>query len=141
MVTSRVVGASSVLFVLILGIAVTPTQGQHLPDPGVEVEFVVPNGSEITAGTEGDIVIFTGRSQGTVDIGDCANGGFLQTATVVDPGDGRATRLSYIVLTHWSDRMWIKEAPPAPAGTRVGNLVHLGSCASTAYNRYRGVVQ
>ncbi len=34
-----------------------------------------------------------------------------------------------------------KEAPPAPAGTRVGNLVHIGSCANTAYNRYRGVVQ
>jgi hypothetical protein len=71
------------------------------PAEGMEVHFIVPEGTPITAadpaaGEEGDMILFTGKSTGVFEIGNCWEGwssGHAQSATAVDPGEHRATSL------------------------------------------------
>ena len=106
------------------------------------IDFVVPEGTPIVlpaSNDAGDVVIFVGRSQGTTPGGTCgayAESYPVQTAIIVDPGDGRATRQSNVIPLE-------KDAVPVHAGTRLGNLQLVGSCqnGSVGYNYYRGEIQ
>lgn len=115
--------AGSVIFVLGLYLG-TPLAQAYRLQGGTQVEFIVPLGTPITAGSEGDLVIFTGRSVGLINVEGCGFSpeGHIQSATIVDPGDNRATRLTNeIVLVLPIDTS-------AAAGTRVGNLSYVTSC-------------
>lgn len=118
--------AGTVLFPLQL-----PAQSQ-----GDILEFLVDNNTanDIITGNIGDVVVFTGRSQGTVAVGDCAAGDrHLQPAVIIDPGDGRATRVKDVIPT--------SQETPVRSGTRVGNLQPLGPCNNGQYQKFQGTVE
>lgn len=99
------------------------------------IDFIVPAGTPITSGAGNDTVIFTGRSSGTISVGTCAEGSRpVQNGVLVDPGGGRATRLTGILP--------VSQADPVNSGTRLTNLLSLGICGpSGEYDKYRGEVQ
>lgn len=101
------------------------------------VDFVVPDGTALTTGDTGDILVFIGKAASTENIGNCASTGTypVQTAVVIDPGAGqRATRIAGIIPTQVSD---------IPNGTKLGALASTGTCAidGVIYVKFRGTVQ
>ncbi len=105
--------------------------------PGDQVLFIVPAGIGVTPGPDGDVVIATGRSQGTIDTTGCASGAHhVQSAVYVDPGSGnRATRTARMIVLSQTD--------PVRNGTRIGNLVQSIQCAigDDNYDRFFGIVE
>jgi hypothetical protein len=81
-----------------------------------------------------DVLIFTGRSLGTLDTTGCLAGEHpVYQAILVDRDAARASRrIEVVVLSH-------QEVSP---GTRVNSLIAQSSCVSggTTYNRYEGTV-
>ncbi len=101
------------------------------------VEFVVPEGTAVTGGDAGDILVFIGKAASTDQIGTCAPAGTypVQTAVIMDPGAGqRAARIAGIIVT---------EASEIPNGTKLGVLSNTGACAidGVNYAKFRGTVQ
>lgn len=152
----RTVLLSSVLLTMFLTITVLPVtghaqrQGPGMFDfpPGLQVHFVVPDGTPITTGSEGDTIIFTARSMGTTEGGSCIENflkSHIQMATIIDPGAERATHSSVMVFVGCSPciEIIVPEAAPVRPGTRLGNLEPLGACSlgASLYQKYSGVVQ
>ncbi len=101
------------------------------------IDFVVPDGTPITAGDLGDILVFIGKAATTDQVGTCAAAGSyaVQTAVIIDPGAGqRAARIAGIIPT---------QATEIPNGTRLGTLTANGPCVIDGVNyvKYRGTVQ
>jgi len=130
--------------VLIASTAAMSAQQRRRVPAGTEVEFIVKAGTNVTTGEDGDILMVTGVPDVDVSIGDCSpTFGFLQIqpATLVDPGGGRPMRLDTVMVTNWSDLSWIVSTTAAPPGTRIENLEHIGRCAGTTFDKYKGVVK
>ena len=134
------------LALMLLGVVLTaysaaPLQAQL---QGEVREFLVPAGTPVSTGVDGDVILITGKPQGAIGdatgFGDCAGPGdhHIHDVTLVDPGAGRAARrLEIIVL---DDHLWDTLRP----GARLGNLTPIGSCldsGSVLYNKYRGTVE
>ena len=125
---------------IVSGAFVLRVSAQQMTKP-LTIDFIVPDGTPITlpiGDDSDDVIIFVGRSQGTTAIQTCASDGAqhqVQTAVIVDPGDGRATRQSSVIPASTTDAVH--------AGTRLANLQSLGNCigGGFTYNKYRGEVQ
>lgn len=121
----------------ILATTVILGSGLLAQSPGESLEFVVSTNiaGDIVTGPEGDIIVFSGRSQGTVNVADCDldREGPLQSAVVIDPGEHRASRIREIIAT--------SQDTPVRPGTRIGNLQVLGQCAGTVYTKFQGLVE
>lgn len=121
------------------GIPLMLPSGLLAQSEGDAVDFFVPEGTSVATGAAGDMVVFTGKSQGTVDPGSCGNPAIdnhLYQTVFVDPGAGRAARRTDVVVTSHPEGV-------AP-GTRLVNVELLGPCATpdgANQTKYRGFVR
>ena len=132
----------------------------YRPAEGTEVHFIVPVDASIVTvdantGESGDVIIFTGKSVGLMSLfpqvvaGDeCGEQpvvyGQIQSATVVDPGDHRATRLMNQIAVTYLPLPTSGVFPPLTAGTRLSDIVFDRECRvdfGVRFRRYRAVVQ
>ena len=130
---------------VLLGVALVGTgvllmlpSGLLAQSQGEFVDFVVPEETSVFTGEAGDMVVFTGKSQGTVHPGSCGDptiDNHVYQTVFVDPGAGRAARLTTVVVTSHPDGV-------AP-GTRLVNLQLLNQCAlgGANYTKYRSIVR
>ncbi len=128
------VAEAGLVLALVAGAILTTAWSARAQTP-TTLEFLVPVGTDITTGVDGDMIIFVARSTGPVTVGDCADGSHeSQTAMAVDPGSGtRASRITGIIATSQTDRV--------PNGTKVKNLVFVSKCDTQTYDKYRGDVE
>ena len=102
------------------------------------VRFIMDNDSanRILIGDTGDgaVIVVTGRSEGAVNVGDCAPGDrHVQPVVILDPGDERATRSGFFAV--------VSQETPLPPGTRIELVPLLESCAGGAYVVFEGIVR
>ena len=107
---------------------------------GDTVTFLVPQGTEITSGPQGDVVHFIGQPVGATQVTGCVadtDQHPIQTVVLVDPGSGtRAERLDVIVGS---------QTTPIPPGTQLEDLLMGNTCFSyvtgAVYDKYVGTVK
>ena len=104
---------------------------------GDTVTFLVPQGTEIIAGPQGDVVHFVGQPTGTTQVAGCVEDTDLpiQRVVLVDPGSGiPAQHIDVIVASPTTG---------VPPGTRLEDLVMGNPCGAngTNYDRYSGTVR
>jgi hypothetical protein len=137
---ASLLGTYLLIVLVLVAIPRSSARAQDRLPEGTVVTFIVPTGTEIKLD---DMVIFTGRSSGTIDATGCGGGEHhVQQVMIIDPGGGRATRtrVESIVLS---------QETPVRNGTRLTNLALVPpgsvtpSCAigSTGYDKYSGTVE
>ena len=124
---------------IVVGIAAPPVLKAQ--SEGETIEFIVPRGTQVTAGAGNDLLLFTGRSQGTTTtLGDCGSQGegHVYDTTIVSPNSGTAARRVEVIVVDI-----VADGDAIRPGTRLGELEILGVCTAgtTEYDKYRGRVQ
>ncbi len=139
--------ATSVIALVVAGVAATVTspglvgaQGNNVPPyPGDGITVLIPvssNQPEPDPGPPTDMLVFTGRSLGTVNVAGCSTGEFpIQRAVLVDPDGGRASRNLEVVN--------ITVLPQIPPGTRLRSFAFQTICSAggVLYKRHTAVVE
>lgn len=113
---------------------------------GDTIVFVVPDGTEVTPGPEGDKVIYVGRPMGFSDTTGCSSDGDgrpLQSVMLVDAGSGtRATRSQGIITLSING---VAKLDAVKNGTRIWNLSAPTACAigggAALYWKYSGTIE
>jgi hypothetical protein len=123
---------SLALLALIPLVAVSRASAQQA---GSQVIFIVPQGTPISPG---DVIVYVGQPQGSIQAGGCAaDNQFypIQNVVITDPGGGRATRFSGLIT--------IPQTAPVANGTRLGNLAGPTSCLANgiSYDKFLGTVE
>jgi hypothetical protein len=132
------------LAVMVIIVATFVLPRARAQERGDTLLLVVPGGTSIAPGADGDMVIFIGKPMGGIDASNCAPEDTprpLQTAIVVDRGSARggATTVGIVTLRHNG----APQTTAVPNGTRVTNLVPLAGCTigDASYDRYQGTVE
>jgi hypothetical protein len=127
---------STLLSLLVMSTSLMVASVSALPVADERLDFVVARGVAVY---EGDLMMVTGKSEGTVPLGSgdstcSATDGHLQRVVFVDPGAGRAAQHAEAVILAPAD---------LPPGSRVEELIPLGICliGSEAYDMYSGIVR
>src|SRR5439155_5526278 len=104
------------LSALVVTLAYVPASGADVEpalSSGDTVTFLVPQGTPITVGAQGDVVHFIGHPVGATQVTGCVadtDQHPIQTVILVDPGSGtRAVRQDVIVVS---------QTMPVPPGTQ-----------------------
>ena len=130
----------ALLATLLVTLAYVPASGADVEpalSSGDTVTFLVPQGTPITVGAQGDVVHFIGHPVGATQVGIACAGDTdqhpIQTVILLDPGSGRAVRQDVIVAS---------QTMPVPPGTQLESLVQEAACgaAGVAYDKYTGTV-
>lgn len=126
-----------IVVALTAALAVVPgaAGASRTPTP---IEFVVPAGTGLTEGPDGDRIHVFGRSSGSVPVGDCSSVAVSaehprQSAKAIDPQGGRPSKIHEIITT--------SQTEPVIDGTRITDLVGQGSCFENRYDKYRGLAE
>ena len=130
----------ALLATLLVTLAYVPASGADVEpalSSGDTVTFLVPQGTPITVGAQGDVVHFIGHPVGATQVGIACAGDTdqhpIQTVILLDPGSGRAVRQDVIVVS---------QAMPVPPGTQLESLAQETACAGAGvlYDKYTGTV-
>src|SRR5438552_9715783 len=130
----------ALLATLLVTLAYVPASGADVEpalSSGDTVTFLVPQGTQITVGAQGDVVHFIGHSVGATQVTGCVadtDQHAIQTIILLDPGSGtRAVRYDVIVAS---------QTMAVPPGTQLESLVMEAGCgaAGVAYDKYTGTV-
>ena len=144
MFSGRIVLAFVVSFLLLQILEPRVLASDRLPD-GTEVDFIVPVGTTIATGANGEKLVFTGRADAIVSgFGSCGGGtgggttGPLHPAVSIDPGAGGSGFHGNVIVTHVNGT---GDPSPLPAGTRLSTITQLNVCGTTnEFQKYRGIV-
>jgi hypothetical protein len=125
---------------LVVTFASVPASGADVEpalSSGDTVTFLVPQGTQVTSGPQGDVVHFIGHPVGAIQVTGCVadtDQHPIQTVVLVDPGSG--------TLANRQDVIVASQTMPVPPGTKLENLVMENSCAVTGvvYDKYTGTV-
>ena len=109
------------------------------------ITFLIPQGTSVAIGPSGDEVIIAGQPATFRQLPGCVNDtNFypVQTGLVIDPGNGRPTRLPSGVIA-------VSQTTPISNGTKLTNLVPVppsctvnpGTPDAQTYDKYQGTVQ
>jgi len=130
----------ALLATLLVTLAYVPASGADVEpalSSGDTVTFLVPQGTPITVGAQGDVVHFIGHPLGATQVGIACAGDTdqhpIQTVILLDPGSGRAVRQDVIVAS---------QTMPVPPGTQLESLAQETGCAfaGVLYDKYTGTV-
>ena len=130
----------ALLATLLVTLAYVPASGADVEpalSSGDTVTFLVPQGTAITVGAQGDVVHFIGHPVGAIQVTGCVadtDQHPIQTIILLDPGSGtRAVRYDVIVAS---------QTMAVPPGTQLESLVMEAGCgaAGVAYDKYTGTV-
>ena len=130
----------ALLATLLVTLAYVPASGADVEpalSSGDTVTFLVPQGTPITVGAQGDVVHFIGHPVGATQVGIACAGDTdqhpIQTVILLDPGSGRAVRQDVIVAS---------QTMPVPPGTQLESLAQETACAGAGvlYDKYTGTV-
>jgi|SRR5438552_6560043 len=130
----------ALLATLLVTLAYVPASGADVEpalSSGDTVTFLVPQGTPITVGAQGDVVHFIGHPVGATQVGIACAGDTdqhpIQTVILLDPGSGRAVRQDVIVVS---------QTMPVPPGTQLESLAQETACAGAGvlYDKYTGTV-
>src|SRR5687768_334464 len=134
----RICSVAIVLVVFLLTSVIALAQAFR-PASGTQIVFLSPEPDYWL--TPGDIIIVTGRSVGLMNVGGtCGSAPVqVQSATVVDPGNTRATRITnefLVTIIGGIDTSPDGSYPPIAAGTRFTNPEPQGDCTGSGGQRY-----
>ena len=131
----------ALLATLLVTLAYVPASGADVEpalSSGDTVTFLVPQGTPITVGAQGDVVHFIGHPVGATQVGIACAGDTdqhpIQTVILLDPGSGtRAVRYDVIVAS---------QTMAVPPGTQLESLAQETACAGAGvlYDKYTGTV-
>jgi hypothetical protein len=137
----------TLLLIVLLQASASAQQPGHLPD-GTELLLILPEDTPVHGSVEGigDMIIVTGRTVGVVAPGSCGEFPvYVQSATIVDPGHSRGTRISNEFMVTVVRLESGEDAVQAlAAGTRLGRLDPLGPCTGPGgklFNLFRAFIE
>ena len=137
----------TLLLIVLVQASVVAQVPARLPE-GTALLLILPEDTPVFGSLEavGDMLIVTGRPVGVTAPGTCGKFPvYVQSATLVDPGHQRATRISNeFMVTVIRLESGEEVAQPLASGTRLGRLDALGPCTGPGekiFNLFRAFVE
>lgn len=117
-------------FVMLLTVLLLTT----VPEAQTTVDFVVPTGTGLATGPQGDVLTFLGGAAGGSTLGSCGPVGTFPVQYAMHGAGGTPTSVG-VLLTSTTTAL--------RAGTRLRNLSFVGNCVigNSVYHYYRGTVE